>query len=487
MEYGLEAILILDLQGNILFANNAVLNLAEAGSDTGFIGSNVMEFIAPESREDIIRDFIQISDGHDASLAQYNVISAKGKKICVECIGKIVCYDEKPADLISMRDVTERKRVEDELRAAYEQITAQEEELRGQYDEMVALQQRTAESQQMLSQVLNTVPVRVFWKDMNLRYLGCNEPFARDTGFSAPSDLIGKADLDMGWREQAELYRADDRKVIDTGIPKIGYEEPQTATDGNRIWLRTSKVPLRDPSGIIIGILGTYEDITERKRAEKALFQANKNLNFLSGITRHDITNQLTIMKSHLALLQKKQPDISFSEHFKKINTSAQYILSMIQFTKEYEEIGGNAPVWQNCRTIVETAAMQIPFGQIVVKNDLPLGTEVYADPLIIKVFYNLMDNAVRYGGKITTIRFFSENRNGDFIVFCEDDGIGIPHDEKEKIFERGFGKTTGLGLFLSREILSITGITIWETGKPGKGARFEMTVSIGVYRLIEE
>jgi PAS domain S-box-containing protein len=144
VEYGLEAILILDLQGKILFANNAALRMTETGNEAGFIGRNVMEFIAPESREDIIRDFIQVSEGHDAYLAQYNVISAQGKRICVESIGKIIKYEGKPADLISLRDVTERKRVEDELRAAYEQISAQEEELRGQYDEMLALQERTS-------------------------------------------------------------------------------------------------------------------------------------------------------------------------------------------------------------------------------------------------------------------------------------------------------------------------------------------------------
>jgi PAS domain S-box-containing protein len=144
VECGLEAILILDLQGTILFANNAALSLTEAVSDAGFIGRNVMEFIAPESREDIIRDFMQTSGGHDAYLAQYNVISAQGKRICVESIGKIIRYEGKPADLISLRDVTERKRVEDELRAAYERISAQEEELRGQYDEMVTLQERAS-------------------------------------------------------------------------------------------------------------------------------------------------------------------------------------------------------------------------------------------------------------------------------------------------------------------------------------------------------
>ena len=117
-------------------------------------------------------------------------------------------------------------------------------------------------------------------------------------------------------------------------------------------------------------------------------------------------------------------------------------------------------------------------------KNDLPAGVEVFSVPLIVKVFYNLMDNAVRYGGKITTIRFSVEEASDDHVIICEDDGDGVVAVEKEKIFERGFGKNTGLGLALSREILDITGITIKETGEPGKGVRFEMTVPKGAWRM---
>ena len=131
----------------------------------------------------------------------------------------------------------------------------------------------------------------------------------------------------------------------------------------------------------------------------------------------------------------------------------------------------------------MDTAAKEAPVGKMMVKNKLPAGTEVFADPLVVKVFYNLMDNAARYGGKITTIRFSVEERNGDHLIVCEDDGDGVVTQEKEKIFERGFGKNTGLGLALSREILSITGITIQESGETGKGARFEMAVPEGAYR----
>jgi signal transduction histidine kinase len=172
------------------------------------------------------------------------------------------------------------------------------------------------------------------------------------------------------------------------------------------------------------------------------------------------------------------------NDYFFKVITAAQRISSMIRFTKEYEEIGITVPVWQDISTLVNSVIKEAPLGQVTVKNDIPAGTEVYADPLIAKVCYNLMDNAVQYGGKITTIRFAFIERDGNNVMVCEDDGVGVVAEEKEKIFDRGFGKNTGLGLALSREILDITGITIRETGEPGKGARFEMMVPNGAYRF---
>jgi len=232
-------------------------------------------------------------------------------------------------------------------------------------------------------------------------------------------------------------------------------------------------------------LLVACRDITERKRAEEALALASRKLKLLSGITRHDITNQLTVQGGYLEILEDTPLDPTTNEYFQKVNTATKRIAAMIQFTKEYEQIGVNAPVWQECRTLVDTAAKQAPLGKVMVKNDLPTGAEVFADPLVVKVFYNLMDNAARYGGKITTIRFSSLESGDDHLIVCEDDGNGVPADEKEQIFERGFGKNTGLGLALAREILDITGITITETGEPGKGARFEIAVPNGAWRMV--
>jgi signal transduction histidine kinase len=237
----------------------------------------------------------------------------------------------------------------------------------------------------------------------------------------------------------------------------------------------------------VVGIFAAIDDITELKRAEEAVRLANRKLHLLSSLTRHDINNQLTVLLGYLDILNDSELEPSQKEYFQKVDTAAQRISSMIRFTQEYEEIGVHAPAWQELHGLIDTEAMDIPLGTIMVKNDLPAGTEVNADPLISKVFYNLMDNAVRYGGKITNIRFSADEHNSDYIIVCEDDGEGIPAAEKEKIFERGFGRNTGMGLFLSREILSITGIMIRETGEPGKGARFEMTVPKGMWRIKED
>jgi PAS domain S-box-containing protein len=151
------------------------------------------------------------------------------------------------------RDITERRRAEEELH----------------------------HSRQMLQLVLDNIPQRVFWKDRNFNYLGCNKPFAIDAGLQNPEEIIGKSDFELAWREMAELYRADDKLVMEQGSPKLNFEEPENSADGSLLWLRTSKLPLRDREGKVIGVIGTYEDITERKRAERALQERTAYLNTL--------------------------------------------------------------------------------------------------------------------------------------------------------------------------------------------------------------
>ena len=133
----------------------------------------------------------------------------------------------------------------------------------------------------MLQLVVENVPSRIFWKDSDLRYLGCNTRFAKDAGLSNPGELIGKTDFEMTWKDQAELYCNDDKSVMESGTAKLDIEEPQTTPDGNMIWLSTSKVPLRDKDKQIIGVLGLYRDITERVRIEQKLNESERRFSDL--------------------------------------------------------------------------------------------------------------------------------------------------------------------------------------------------------------
>lgn len=134
--------------------------------------------------------------------------------------------------------------------------------------------QELAKANDLLKVVVDTATVRIFWKDRNSRYLGCNTLFAHDAGLQSPAELLGKDDTQMGWAAQAALYQADDRQVMESGLPRLNYEEPQTTPDGRTIWLSTSKVPLHDDTGKVIGVLGIYDDITERKHAEQKIREA---------------------------------------------------------------------------------------------------------------------------------------------------------------------------------------------------------------------
>jgi len=241
-------------------------------------------------------------------------------------------------------------------------------------------------------------------------------------------------------------------------------------------------VPIEDKG--IPAFLSVITDITERKAAEDALLRVNKKLTILSSITRHDIKNQLMALLTYLEL-SKEKPNLvpTSSEYLKKEIKIVETMGHQIDFTKVYEDMGTTAPSWQNIRASVLRAVAALPMRDVKVEIDRS-DLEIFADPLFEKVFYNLIDNALKYGGEaMTAIRITSLETGTGLVIACEDDGAGISGEDKSRLFERGYGKNTGLGLFLSREILSITGITIAETSQPGKGARFEILVPEDSYR----
>jgi signal transduction histidine kinase len=235
--------------------------------------------------------------------------------------------------------------------------------------------------------------------------------------------------------------------------------------------------------------LNFYTDITETRQAEGALRRANRHLSLLSGIVRHDIRNQLLALKAYLEISKATLGDEKMtSEYIARQEQVADTIERQILFSKEYESLGAGVSTWQNVAESIRERMKDLDLTGISVTLDALDGIEVFADPLLEKVFYNLLDNSLRHGGDaVTRIRFSSSRKGSGLLLVCEDDGHGVAADEKEMIFERGFGKNTGFGLFLAREILAISGLTIRETGEPGKGARFEIFVPEDAWRNIPD
>ena len=220
-------------------------------------------------------------------------------------------------------------------------------------------------------------------------------------------------------------------------------------------------------------------------RSQRDLQKINDKMNLLSGVTRHDISNQLLALTGYLEFSRRSLGDLKRSEELiGKEERITRTITHQIQFTGDYEMMGNREPEWQDVATLVRRAAASLPVQNVTIRilcNTLG----VLADPLLFKVFYNLIDNTLRYGGKnLTSITISSCEAPEGLCLIVEDDGAGIGDTDRKRLFDRGYGKNTGLGLFLSQEILAITGITIRETGKPGIGARFEMVIPHGAFRF---
>lgn len=241
--------------------------------------------------------------------------------------------------------------------------------------------------------------------------------------------------------------------------------------------------PLDDEGTGSKGYLCIFRDVTGRKHAEQALTTANKKINLLTRITRHDLENKLMIAHGYIGLLRKSSLTPGQVEYLNRQEAAVNAMREQIEFTRKYQQLGSQAPVWQQADAVIRRAKTQVFLNEV--RFSCTVGSiEILADPMLERVFYNLLDNAVKYGGERLSGITVTAHKDGAFLVLVvEDDGAGISAADRDRLFEQGFGKNTGLGLFLSREILAITEITIGQTGDPGRGARFEIRVPPGKFR----
>lgn len=235
--------------------------------------------------------------------------------------------------------------------------------------------------------------------------------------------------------------------------------------------------PVYNADGRIQCRMVIIQDITEITRSNHALQESGKKLNLLTSITRHDILNQTAIISGYTDLLKGSPPGSCLDPvYLETIRDSSNSIQSLIRFTATYQDLGVNRPVWLPVSRVARNAWETLHPPDTVtleIKTDLV----VFADLLLEKVFFNLFDNSIRHGVRLSRITISSYELEGFPVLVYEDNGSGVEPDDKKKIFKRGFGKNTGYGLFLVSEILAITSIGIEETGVYGKGVRFELKI----------
>ncbi|AGB01604.1 PAS domain S-box protein [Methanoregula formicica] len=316
--------------------------------------------------------------------------------------------------------------------------------------------------------------------DMTGRILFANQAMAAmvasDSDLGYDSHEGGRNVLDFIAPEARDAVVQDFRNVKE-GLDRYPVQYPAFTTTGKRIWIEGigRKILYRTVPAVLVSI----RDITARKQMEETLLRTNKQLSLLSGITRHDVLNKIAIIQGHLALAQRQGATPDYPALIEKIAPLITIIRQQVEFTRVYQNLGTKEPEWQSEKKFLASASVP---KSVRLKSDLG-DLEIYSDMMLEKVFHNLVDNSLRHGERVTEIRLASHPDDSGLTITYEDNGIGIPANKKEKIFERGYGKNTGLGLFLAREILSITGMTIRETGEGEKGARFEIHVPENAYR----
>jgi len=427
--------------------------------------------------------------GESAGL-EHRFRRADGEYLWLESIGAPIKDDQGQVcgAVIASRDITERKQATEALHA----------------------------SRDFLNSVLENVPIRVFWKDRASRYLGCNSLFARDAGLTGPDELLGKDDFQLAWREQADAYRTDDQAVMAFDKPKIGYEEPETTAAGGTIWLRSSKVPLHDPEGTVIGLLGIYDDITERRAADEEvrklnaeleervrdrtaqLAAANKELEAFAYSISHDLRAPLRgIDGFSQALLEdySDKLDADGQNYLRRVRAASQRMAKLIDdillLSRTTRGAMSRAPA--NLSELAGRVISDLQASDAARHVEIRMPPELIADGdarLLEVVLMNLLGNAWKFTSKTehARIELGVTDCKGQPAYFVRDNGAGFDMAFADKLFtpfQRLHSDAefpgTGIGLPTVQRIIHRHGGEVWAEGAVGKGATFYFTLAPAV------
>jgi len=420
-----------------------------------FVSLPFLAFVHPDDQA-VLRDryLRRLNNNEKFSQYPFRVLSRDGEIRWWEVDAVKIIWNGKPATLNFARDITEEYR----------------------------LRERIRESEKMYRELVETLPKTVIEFDEHFNVTFMNRAGREKMGYpSGEAGISPLSALDLIHPDEHPRIREIYRQAFAGNFMPV-HEVTARKSDGSTFPMSVYLTPILKKKKVK-GFRVLCIDISKSKNLQDKLVQTNTKLNLMCRITWHDLNNKLTALRGYLALAQDQNVHGKTGEFLQKIEAIAKTLQEQIEFTRTYQEIGLSDPKWQRLDHVIRQSRLTLTFDMIDLAVDVQ-DIEIHADMLLEKVFYTLFDNSLCHGEHVTSISLSCRKTGPALVIVYEDNGVGIPAEDKPRIFTCGFGKHTGLGLFLSREILAISGIPIEETGEPGKGARFEITVPEGSYRF---
>lgn len=344
-----------------------------------------------------------------------------------------------------------------------------------------------------LRTLIDHLPDYIYIKDMDSRFVINNQAHTEMLGYNNPDDLVGKTDFDVFPKRMAEQYFDDEQQVLQTGEALIGREEETVSTAGKHQWVSTTKVPLRDREGNLIGVAGMSRDITARKEAEADLVEAFSELEKFTYMVAYEMHEPLRDIVEELQALEDRLHgrigEVS-SGIIGRATEAAQRVRKLNRDLRTYSrvETWGSMPEPTDSALVVEHAAESVgdrleQYDGEVVYDDLPM---IMADPAqMLVLFQNLLENSIDYRSQEPPRIEISAEREADMWRFAvSDNGIGVDPDDAERVFnifeqlhapDDHPGK--GMGLAICRKIVKHHGGRIWVESGLEQGSTFYFTL----------